>query len=120
MPDKGVVNTAKGCKDHDLSQDAWKIVSGQRCYIQRTIMFAPDSISFPHKYLDKLPCLVRIEQRYKRGANKGKKMYPDLYVLSKPVVLSEPLRIAKNGRGGIQKSKCDGYVIPIKNLQKHI
>jgi hypothetical protein len=109
----------KGTKDGDYSRKAWKVIDGRTCYIQRTIMFRPDSISYPHKYLDKLPCIVKIEQKHKIGPNKGKLMYPDLYMLSKPVVLTHRLRVVRpDGKGGIQASKCDGYVIPIHELTK--
>ena len=113
MSSKGVMNTAKGCKDHDLSQEAWVTVDGKSCYVQRTILFKPDSISYPEVYLSKLPCLVTIEQEYGKGPHAGEKMYPDLYVLKKYMILNKKLK-------PIQKRKCDGWIIPIRELQKYV
>lgn len=104
MPDKGT-------KDYDLQHEAWIEVDGRLCYIQRTILFQPDSISFPEKYRSKLPCLVKIEQRYKRGPHKGELMYPDLYELRDHHIMTKNLR-------PIQKKKCDGWVIPIQELEQ--
>jgi hypothetical protein len=101
----------KGTKDFDVSHKAWKKINGKPCYIQRTILFQPDSISFPEKYKWRLPCLVRIEQEYKRGAHKGERMYPDLYMLREHNILNKKLQL-------IQRRKCDGWVIPINELEK--
>jgi hypothetical protein len=103
MPSKGTV-------DYDLSHDAWINVDGKRCYVQRTVLFGgktrPDAISFPHKYMHKLPCLVQINQRYASG----ELMYPDLYILRKQMVITKEKR-------EIQAGKCDGYIIPINELE---
>lgn len=100
----------KGTKDHDVSHEAWTSVNGVPCYIQRTIMFRPDSITFPKKYRQKLPCLIRIDQTFKRKPNKGKLLYPDLYILRNHMILNKPER-------SIQRGKCVGWVIPIQELE---
>ncbi len=101
----------KGTKSDDYSHNAWVTVNGKPCYVQRTILFQPDSISFPEKYRNKLPCLVKIEQEYKRGPHKGEPMYPDLYMLREHNILTKNLQL-------IQRRKCDGWVIPINELEK--
>jgi hypothetical protein len=106
MPDKGT-------KDSDLSHEAWIEVDGRLCYVQRTVLFKPDSISFPEKYRNKIPCLVTIEQRYQKGEHKGEKMFPDLYELREHMILDKKLRL-------IQKRKCDGWVVPISELVKYV
>lgn len=106
MPDKGTVN-------YDFGQEAWVVVNKYDCYVQRTIMFRPDSITFPKKYRHKLPCIVKIEQKFKRGPEKGERMYPDLYILRKHMLLNKTEQ-------KIQRKKCDGYIVPIMELDTYI
>ena len=106
MPDKGTV-------DRDYSQDAWLTVNGNDCYIQRTIMFRPDSITFPKKYRHKLPCLVEIKQKFKRGEQKGELLYPDLYILRRHMLLTK-------AEHKIQRKKVTGYIVPIQELDVYI
>jgi len=104
MPGKGTI-------EHNLSQEAWIDINGADCYVQRTILFGgknrPGAISFPHKYMHKLPCFVQIKQRYKSG----ELMFPNLYVLRKPMVITKTRQL-------IQAGKCEGYVIPITELEE--
>jgi hypothetical protein len=109
MPDEGTV-------DHDFSHDAWLEVDGNHMYVQRTILYSPDSISFPEKYRRNLPCVIQIRATIKRGENKGELMYPDLYVLRDHMLLTKEL---KKGKKGIQKGKVDGRIIPIQELEAY-
>ena len=102
----------KGTVNYDLSHDAWKMVDGNRCYKQRTILFRPDSISFPRKYRSNLPCIIRIAQRYERGDKEGELMYPDLYVLRDHMIMTKKLK-------WIQKGKCRGWVVTIDELEDY-
>jgi len=106
----------KGEVGYDLSHKAWTEIDGNRVYVQRTILYSPDSISFPEKYRRNLPCVIQIKAIIKRGEKKGELMYPDLYVLRDHMLLTEEL---KTGKKGIQKGKVDGRIIPIQKLETY-
>lgn len=101
----------KGTVDYDLNHEAWKTIWDNRCYIQRKIL-KPNSITYPFKYLCNLPCIIKIEDRFEKGENKGKLMYPALYVLREHMILNKERR-------HIQAKKCDGYIIKIRELEKY-
>lgn len=105
MPGEGTIEA-------NFDHEAWFEYDGHPLYVQRTILFQPDSVSFPKKYRSNLPCFIQIDQRFKRGEEKGKLMYPDLYMLREHHILTKKLQ-------KIQARKCEGWVIPIRQLEHH-
>ena len=106
MPGKGTL---------DRSEEVWFTRDGNRLYIQHKI-FRPASISFPKKYRHKLPCIIKIEEKYKKGDKKGRYIIPDLFVLRDHMLLNKELL---EGRKGIQGGKCDGWIVPIEELENY-
>ena len=104
----------KGTRDRN--EEVWFVtVNGNRLYVQHKI-FRPASISFPKKYRHKLPCLIKIEERHKTGDKKGKFIISELFVLRDHMLLNKELL---EGRKGIQAGKCDGWIIPIEDLESY-
>jgi hypothetical protein len=107
-----MLKPGKGTVGYDLDHKVWFNIDGNRLYEQRTIMNNPDSISYPEKYRHKLPCVIRIVQRYERGDDKGMLMFPDLYVLRDHMIIAKKTQM-------IQNKKCDGWVVPIQVLEDY-
>ena len=99
----------------DRTEESWFTINGNRCYVNHKI-YHPKSISFPKKYRNKLPCIIKIEEQYMKGGKKGKFIIPELFVLRDHMLLN---KVLLEGKKGIQAGKCDGWVIPIEDLHNY-